>query len=60
MIVPPEDPDVIGIALRAGLTDDDLVDKAAEINWQVALARLDGTVLKQKAIDMYNSVLKCS
>jgi glycosyltransferase involved in cell wall biosynthesis len=58
MIVPPEDPEVIEKAIRIALAEDGLVDKAAEINWQVALTRLDGTLLKQKATNIYRSILK--
>ncbi|TRZ89618.1 MAG: glycosyltransferase, partial [Methanosarcinales archaeon] len=53
LVVPPEDPDVIEMAIRKALTDDDLVNKAADINWQVAKARLDSVFLKQKVADMY-------
>jgi glycosyltransferase involved in cell wall biosynthesis len=58
MIVPPEDTEVIEKAIRMALAEDGLVDKAAEINWQVALTRLDGALLKQKATDIYRSILK--
>ena len=58
MIVPPEDPDIIEIAIRKALSDDDLVNKAAEINWRTAQARLDGDLLKQNAIDMYSRLLR--
>ena len=58
MIVPPEDPEIIETAIRTALTDDDLVNKAAGMNWQVALAKLDGALLKQKAVEMYNTALK--
>jgi hypothetical protein len=58
MIVPPEDPDIIEAAIRTALVDDDLVDQAADINWQIARARLNSALLKQKAIDMYSSALK--
>lgn len=57
MIVPPEDPDIIEMAIRTALTDDELVNKAAEINWLTAQERLDGDLLKQKAIDMYSKLL---
>lgn len=57
MIVPPDDPDVIEMAIRTALTADGLVDKASALNWQVALTRLDGTLLKQKTVDMYRSIL---
>lgn len=58
MIVPPEDPDIIEIAIRKALSDDELVNKAAEINWRTAQARLDGNLLKQNAIDMYSKLLR--
>ncbi len=57
MIVPPEDPDIIEMAIRTALSDDELVSKAAEINWRVAQERLDGDFLKQKAINMYSRLL---
>jgi glycosyltransferase involved in cell wall biosynthesis len=58
LIVPPEDPDIVERAIRTALSDDALVDRAAQINWQVAQTRLDGALLKQKAIDMYRSLVK--
>ena len=57
MIVPPEDTDVIEMAIRTGLTDDELVDSSSNINWQTALCKLDSKHLKQKAINIYTSVL---
>jgi glycosyltransferase involved in cell wall biosynthesis len=57
MIVPPEDPDIIEMAIRTALLNDELVNKAAEINWRVTQERLDGDLLKQKAIDMYSKLL---
>jgi hypothetical protein len=58
MIVSPDDPDIVEMAIRTALADDILVDQAAEINWHVALTRLDGAILKQKTVDMYRSVLE--
>jgi glycosyltransferase involved in cell wall biosynthesis len=55
-IVPPEDPDVIENAIRKSLTDDNLVDKAAEINYETAKEKLDYSLLKAKAIEMYETV----
>ncbi len=60
MIVPPEDPDIIEMAIRTALSDDDLVDNASVTNWQVALNRLNGSLLKQKTIDMYSNILHAS
>jgi glycosyltransferase involved in cell wall biosynthesis len=56
MIVPAEEPEIIAMWIRKALSDDELVNRAAQINWQTALARLDDALLKQKAIDIYNSV----
>lgn len=53
MIVPPEDPDVIELALRNALEDDALVDSAAEKNWGIAQSRLDAGALRKKAVDLY-------
>lgn len=58
MIVPPEDPDIIEMAIRTALSDDELVNEAARINWQTALARLDGDLLKQSTADMYTKILQ--
>lgn len=58
MIVPPEDPDVIEMAIRAALSDDRLMDEAARINWQTAQERLDCGSLKQKTFDMYARILQ--
>ena len=56
MIVPPEDPDIVEMAIRSALTDDGLVNEAAAINWRIAQERLDSLLLKQKVIDMYSSL----
>ena len=58
MIVPPEDPDIIEMAIRTALSDDELVNKAAEINWWTAQQRLDSGLLKQKTIAMYSKLLR--
>ncbi len=56
LIVPPEDPEIIERAIRSALTDDELVNKAAEINWHSALARLDNVILKKQVSDFYRLV----
>lgn len=58
ILVPPEDPDVIEKAIRRALTDDDLVNRAAELNWKTAVERLDQSKLKPKAVELYNTVAK--
>lgn len=58
LIVPPEDPDIVEAAIRKALSDDELVNGAAQINWEVAQGRLSRTLLKQRAVDMYRSIAK--
>lgn len=58
MIVPPEDPDIIEMALRTALENDALVNRASEINWRTALGRLDGSLLKQNISLMYSQILQ--
>ena len=55
-IVPPEDPHAIAEALRRALTDDLLVDRAAEINAQTIAQRLDNSVIKPQVIKMYEDI----
>ncbi|MDD5394689.1 MAG: glycosyltransferase [Thiothrix sp.] len=57
MIVPPEDPDVIEMSIRIALTDDNLVDQAAELNWNIAKKRLDGDMIKDMTLNIYNTIL---
>jgi glycosyltransferase involved in cell wall biosynthesis len=54
--VPPEDPQVIADAIRRAVTDDDLVDRAAEINARTVMERLDQSVIRPKVIAMYERV----
>lgn len=58
LLVPPEDPEVVANAIRQGLTDDDLVDRAAEVNLRLSAVRLDQTKLKPKAVDTYEMVTR--
>lgn len=55
-IVPPEDYEVIASAIRRALTDDTLVDQAAERNAKVCQERLDGQKIRQQIIDLYTSI----
>ena len=56
-IVPPEDSYPIASAIRQAIWDDSLVDKAAELNAEVARTRLDREVIRQEVVKMYKSVL---
>ncbi len=55
-IVPPEDPDVIADAIRRAVTDDTLVDQAAQINARTARERLDYSVIQPQVVKMYQDV----
>ena len=55
-IVPPEDPEAIAAAIRRAVTDNDLVDHAAECNAQMAKDRLEDSVIKQKVVSMYKEI----
>ncbi|OGU15526.1 MAG: hypothetical protein A2076_12720 [Geobacteraceae bacterium GWC2_53_11] len=56
LIVSPNDPEEIEAAIRKALTDDDLVNKAAAINWNTALERLDYTELRELSVQFYSRV----
>jgi glycosyltransferase involved in cell wall biosynthesis len=57
MIVPPEDPELVADALRRALTDDALVNKAAERNARVAAERLDYSLIQAQVIENYKAVV---
>lgn len=58
IIVPPEDPQAVAQALRTALTNDGLVDTAAEENLAVVQSRLDARRLKELAVGIYHTVLE--
>jgi hypothetical protein len=57
-IVPAKESEIIAPWIRKALSDDELVNHAAQLNWQTALARLDGEMLKQKTINIYQTVMQ--
>jgi len=56
LLVHPEDPQAVAAAIRRAVTDDALVDRAAEINARVAAERLDQSVIQPQVIAMYEKV----
>ncbi len=56
LLVPPEDPEKIEVALRRALTDDALVDSAAVRNRETAQARLDQGMVRPQAIELYRGI----
>jgi len=57
LLVPPEDPVAIAAAIRRALSDDALVDRAAEINARITSERIDRTVIQPQVIAMYEKVV---
>ncbi len=53
LIVPPEDPEVVAAAIRRGVSDDALVDYAADQNGLLAKKRLDQSLILPQVIAMY-------
>jgi hypothetical protein len=56
ILVPPEDPNAVAKALRRALSDDALVDRAAEINAGVTAERIDRSVVQPQVIAMYEKI----
>jgi hypothetical protein len=55
-IVHPDDPHQVAAALRRALTDDDLVNRAAERNLQVARERMDFYRLREHVVGWYQRI----
>jgi hypothetical protein len=55
-VVPPEDPDIIEKFIRRALQDDELIDKAAELNDQVVRKKLDQGLIGQRVAAFYKQV----
>jgi hypothetical protein len=45
-------------AIRRALTEDDLVNNAADENYRLAEERLSKTILKPHTVNIYNTVAK--
>ncbi len=56
LLVPPEDPDIIKDAIEYSLLNDDFVNNAAVINYNVIKERLDNNIVSKTVIDIYNSI----
>lgn len=55
--IPPDDIDFISNRIRQAVTDDELVDKAADLNWEMVSSRLDNVVLRREVISDYQKLL---
>jgi glycosyltransferase involved in cell wall biosynthesis len=54
-LVPPEDVNAVAQALRIALTDDAMVDKAAELNAEIVSKQLADPVIRQQVIALYKA-----
>jgi hypothetical protein len=50
--MPPEDSEPVGEAIRHAVSDDDLVDRAAQLNARLAQECLDRAIIKPQVIAM--------
>jgi hypothetical protein len=58
LMVPPEDPNEVAAAIQRAATDDHLVDRAAELNAEVAHQRLSEAAVQPVVIAMYEQVAR--
>lgn len=56
-IVSPEDPEEIASMIKIALENDELVDKASEINLEIISNRLDEKILKKDIYNLYKYIL---
>lgn len=56
--IPADDVVVIADRLRQAAVDDELVDRASDLNWATVRMRLDRSSLKQKAISFYDEIFQ--
>ena len=57
-IVDPKDIEGIAESVRMAVTDDELVDHAAELNWATVQKRLDQNHVAQQVHDLYESIFE--
>jgi glycosyltransferase involved in cell wall biosynthesis len=60
LLVDPDDPHAVAGALRRVLSDDRLVDRAAEENRRLASERLDEALIRPQVLRMYENVAAAS
>jgi glycosyltransferase involved in cell wall biosynthesis len=56
-IVPVDNVSIISACLRRALTDDDLVDNAAVVNWITAMQKIDWSVTSPKILSFYRDIM---
>jgi hypothetical protein len=56
LLVPAESPEAVAAALRRALTDDTMVDRAADANARLTADRIDTAVIGPKVVAMYERI----
>lgn len=56
LLVPAEDPEAVAAAIRLAISDNHLVDHAAEENLQLTRERIDISIVKPRVIELYEKV----
>ena len=56
LVVPAEDPPEVAAAIRRALSDDVMVDRAAELNTRLAAERLDYNVIQPQVVEIYERI----
>jgi hypothetical protein len=57
ILVSPEDPEDVEKAVRRALADDDLVNRAAQLNHDILFERLEYSKIKNKVINIYKNLV---
>jgi glycosyltransferase involved in cell wall biosynthesis len=57
-LVLPEDPEAVAAAIRRAISDDSLVEHAAEINTGIVNERLDRVQIRREVVSLYRRVCK--
>lgn len=55
-IVPPEDPYAVAEAIRKALSDDELVNRAADINFRTIQSRCDSRIIGEQVRSLYRCI----
>ena len=58
LLFPADDPGAVALAVRRAMTDDAMVNRAAEINAGIIRDRLDERIIRPKVIEMYENAAK--
>jgi glycosyltransferase involved in cell wall biosynthesis len=57
-IIPPDDPALLADRIVRAVSDDELVDRAADINRKTVLDRLERDKIRAQVIENYRQVLQ--